>query len=156
MVVTSLISLCFHTFSLVFSKKTLFTNLRKSLSKSSYAFSSSVFMSIYSFKLTFWLNFMTLCTFINNYPWLNACFKFRKCITHSSLSWKFATSFSIFSNFHSFRQKRVNHLEVYVNFQDIEYQLQEKISFVTIIVITFYEIFINFSGFLRPLKITWR
>ena len=105
MVVTSLISLWFHTFSLVFSKKTLFTNFRKSFSKSSFAFSSYVFMSIYSFKLTFWLNLMTLCTFINNYPWLNPCFKFRKCITHSSLSWKFATSFSIVSNFHSFRQK---------------------------------------------------
>ena len=57
--------------------------------------------------------------------------------------------FFYFFKFSFFQAKRVNHLEVYVNFQDIEYQLQEKISFVTIIVMKYSSISVVSSNHLK-------
>ena len=42
----------------------LFISLKKSFSKSFFAFFNLVFMSIYGFNHTFWLNWSTLCTFL--------------------------------------------------------------------------------------------
>ena len=59
-------------------------------------FLSSASISINGFKQAFWLNLMALCTFLNNNTWFNAGFEFLTCITYSSLSCKFAPSFSTF------------------------------------------------------------
>ena len=76
-VVISLLSLCFLTFSIVLPKTELLISLKKSFSKSLFAFFLSlVFISIHGFGQTFWLNLATLCTFPNTSPWLIACFNF--------------------------------------------------------------------------------
>ena len=67
---------------------------------------------------------MTLCIFFKTNPWFNACFKFLMCITYSSLSCKFVTSFSVFSVFILSGTKGKS-CEGYVNFQDIEHQPQD-------------------------------
>ena len=59
---------------------------------------------------------MILCSFHNTDPWFNACFKFITCMTYSAFC---------FFQFSFFQVKRVNHCTGYVNFQDIEHQLQE-------------------------------
>ena len=48
-----------------------------------HCFLSSVFISMYSFDHTSWLNLMTLCTFSNTNLWFNACFTFLMCIKSS-------------------------------------------------------------------------
>ena len=83
-------------------------------------------MSIYSFKPAFWLNLLILCTFFNTNPWFNVCFKFLMCITHSSSSFGFISSFSSFLIFIVWG-KGVNHCGSYVKFPNIQYQLQEII-----------------------------
>ena len=58
-VVTSLISLCFLTFSIVFQKTALLISLKKSSSKSIFAFFlNSVFILMYDFSQAFLLNIM--------------------------------------------------------------------------------------------------
>ena len=95
---TSLISLCFLTFSIIFPKTELFINLKKPFSKSCFAFYlRSVFISIYGFSQAFWLNLITLWTFFKANPWFNPCFKFLMCRTYSVLSCKLSTSFLTFS-----------------------------------------------------------
>ena len=56
-----------------------------------------MFISIYGFSQTFWLNLITRCTFFKTNLWFNACFQFLMYITYSFLSCKLATSFSTFS-----------------------------------------------------------
>ena len=53
--------------------------------------------------------------------------KFLICIKYSPLSCKSATKFFNFLNFSFFETKSVNHCEDYVNFQDIEDELQQNI-----------------------------
>ena len=101
-VVTSFISLCFFTFSIVFPKISLFIKLKKSFSKSFFTLVfSSVYISIYDFSQAFWLNLITVWIFFKNNSWFNACFKCVICVTYSYsvLSHKLATSFSTFSIF---------------------------------------------------------
>ena len=82
---------------IIIPKTVLFMNLKKSISKSLFAFFlRSVFITIYGFNQAFKLNLMILCTFFNTYPWFNACFRFLICITYSVLSCKLARSFSNF------------------------------------------------------------
>ena len=59
--------------------------------------------------------------------------------------------------FSFFQEKRVNHSESYLNFQNFQFQFQfnfKKISFITFIIVAFYEISIKFKRFFNPLKIT--
>ena len=119
--------LCFLTFSTVFLKTELFTKLKNIFRNQFFAFLlSSLFVSINGFNQAFWLNLMTLCTFSSTNPWLNACFKFVICITHSSLSWKFATNFSTSPIFIPSGQN-CKFCEGYVNFLGIGHQLQQNI-----------------------------
>ena len=124
-VVTSLISLCFLIFFVIFPNAALFIKSKKSFSKSLFAFFlRSVFTSIYRFTLAFWLNSITLWTFFKINSWFNACFKFFMCITYLVWSCRLATNFSIFS---FFLVKMVNHYEVHLIFQGIGHQLQKTI-----------------------------
>ena len=73
---TNLISLCFLTFYTVFPKTALLISLKKFFSKSIFASAlNSVFRPIYGFNHAFWLNWITLCTFLSINPWFNNCFK---------------------------------------------------------------------------------
>ena len=85
-----------------------------------------IVQSMDSFNQIFWLNLMTQCIFFNTNPWFYACFKFIMCIT-----------FSI-----SFVQvKRINHYEEqFFRLLNISFN---KISFITSIILAFYEIFIE-------------
>ena len=69
---------------------------------------------------------MILCTFFIGNPWFNACVNFLICITYSVLPCKLAKSFSTFSIF-ILSCKKVSHSEGYVNFWDIEHQLEKNI-----------------------------
>ena len=62
-------------------------------------FLTSVFILMYGFNQTFWLSLLTLRTFFNTSSWFSASSKLLMCITHSCLSCKLATCFSIFSLF---------------------------------------------------------
>ena len=64
---------------------------------------------------------------MKNSPWSNVWFNFSIWIENSVLSSKLATSFSAFSNFHSFWYEWLNHYKNHVIFQDIEHQLQKNI-----------------------------
>ena len=55
-----------------------------------------------------------------------------------------------FFNVHSFKAKKVNHFEDYVNFWDMEHQFK-KISFITFFIITFYQNFIKLRNIFRQL-----
>ena len=112
-----------------------------------------VFKSIHDFSQAFWLNLIILWTFLKITPLFNASSKFCIWITYSVLSSKLARNFSIFSTLF-FMVRIVNHYEVYVIFQYIEHQLQEK-SFVIFFIIAFYEIFIKLRGTFYPLKIIY-
>ena len=80
--VKSLIFLCFLTFSIVFQKTALFTNLKKPFPKLfTVFFLNFVLISIYGFSQAFWLYLITLWTSFKNNPWFNACFKFLMQIT---------------------------------------------------------------------------
>ena len=46
----------------------------------------------------------------------------------------------------------VHHCEGHVIFQDTEYELQEILYFITIFIISFYEIFIKLGSIFDPLK----
>ena len=82
-------------FSTVFPETALFISLKNSISKLFVAFSLSlVFISIYYFSQAFWLNLITLWTFLKINPWFNPWFKFPMWIAYSHLSWKLVTSFS--------------------------------------------------------------
>ena len=69
-----LISLCFLKFPIIFPKTTfqkllkLFIKLKKSFWNYFLHFFSSVFISMYDFSWTFWLNLITLCTFSKLIP----------------------------------------------------------------------------------------
>ena len=68
--------LCFLIFSIVFPKNALFISLKKSFSKSFFAFFHSfVFISMYDFSKATLINLITLCSFFKTNPWYNACFK---------------------------------------------------------------------------------
>ena len=96
-VVTSLISLCLLTFSLVFPQAALLISSKRYFSKSFFAlFLRSVFISICGFSQEFWLNLIILCKFSKTNPWLNACLGFLIYITYSDLSCKLAASFRFF------------------------------------------------------------
>ena len=143
---TSLITLCFLTFSIVFWKTALFIDLKKPFTKSFLAlFLRFLFMLIYGFSQLFWLNLMTIWTF---FMW-----KFLMCITYSVVSSKLVTSFSTFLIF-LLSGKMVNHYEVHVIFQDIEHHFK-KPSFITFSVIVFYEFFIKLRNIFDPLKIIY-
>ena len=65
----------FRTFPIVFPKTKLLISLKKSFSKSFWAFIFSlVFMSIYGFSHASWLNLLTPRTFFNSSPWFKAWF----------------------------------------------------------------------------------
>ena len=99
-VLISFISLCFLTFSRVFSKMALFINLKEYFSKWFFAFFlGSVFISLYGFSYTLWLNWITSWTFFKTNPWFNACFKFLTWKTYSVFLCKLGTSFLNFSIF---------------------------------------------------------
>ena len=67
----------FFTFSMVLPKLEVLLNLKKSFSKSFFAFFlSSVFRSMYGFNQSFLLNLTTQCTFFKTNPWFSACFQF--------------------------------------------------------------------------------
>ena len=103
-----------------FSKNCIAHQLKKPFSKSFFAFFiSSVFISIHGFS-------QDSMQFFNTNSWFRLCFKFLMCITYSSLSCKFATSISLFSNF-ILPVKKVKQLWRYVDFQDVEHQLPEKL-----------------------------
>ena len=96
---TSLISL-FSPISHGYSRNCITHQLEKVFLKVIFCFFfRSVFISIYGFSQTFWLNFIILWTFFKTNPWFNAYCKFLMCITYSVLSCKLATSFSTFSTF---------------------------------------------------------
>ena len=98
---TSLISL-FSPISHGYSRNCITHQLEKVFLKVIFCFFfRSVFISIYGFRQTFWLNFIILWTFFKTNPWFNAYCKFLMCITYSVLSCKLATSFSTFSTFKS-------------------------------------------------------
>ena len=98
--VISLISLRFLTFSIVIPKTELFNCLKKFFSHSFCAFFlSSVFMLIYDFNQSFWINWIALCTFFSFNPWFNACFKALIWIIYFSLSSILQIRFSTFSTF---------------------------------------------------------
>ena len=111
----SMFSHIFHSFF----KKGINHQLKKIFFKILFSlfFLRSVFISIYSFNQAFWLNLITLWTFFKTNPWFNVCFKFLMWITHSVLSWKIATSFSNCI----YLVKMVNHYEVHVIFQDVNF-----------------------------------
>ena len=116
-----LISLRFRTFSIDSPKTELFISLKSSFSKWFFAaFLKSVLILIYSFNQVFWLNLITLCTFLNTNPWFKACFKFLILIKYSVLSGKLA-----FWHFQSlFTQGKIaDRFGFYKNFQGIEFQL---------------------------------
>ena len=113
-----------HSF---FQKITLFINTKKYFSKLFFAFFlRSVFISIYCFSQAFWLNVITLWTFLKINPGFDFCFKFLICIIYSVLSLKLATSFSASSVF-VLSGKMVNYQEIQVIFNNIEHQLWENI-----------------------------
>ena len=59
------IFLCFLTFSIIFTKRELFINLKKSISKSFFAsFFNLVFILIDGFKHAPWSDWITVCTFL--------------------------------------------------------------------------------------------
>ena len=118
----SVFSSIFHSFP----KTDLFIGLKKSFSRSFFGcFSWLGILSISGcFSHAFWLNLITLCIFFNASPWFKACSKFPIWITYSVFSCKLATRFFQFS---FFQTKIADRFEFYVNFQGIEYQLQENI-----------------------------
>ena len=84
----------FFTFSMVLPKLEVLLNLKKSFSKSFFAFFlSSVFRSMYGFNQSFLLNLTTQCTFFKTNPWFSACFQFFMFLFFN-LSCKLAASFS--------------------------------------------------------------
>ena len=146
---TSLISLFSHIFHSFL--RSIIHQLNKYFSKSFFAFfRRSVLMLIYSFNQAFWLNWITLWTFLKTNPWFNVCLKFVMCITCSVLSCKLATNFKLihFFDFHSFWY------EFYVIFQGIEHQLHENILH-HFLHYSFYEIFIKLRSIFYPLKIIY-
>ena len=119
----SMLSHIFHSFS----KTELLINLKKSFSKSFFAFFlRSVFISIYGFSQEFWLNWISLWTFFNTNLWFNACFKFL-CVYHI---WfyhiNYLQAFRLFK-ISFFQIKSVNHYDVIVFFQDNEHWHQWNI-----------------------------
>ena len=98
--VTNFMSLWFLIFSIVFPKTELFISVKKSFSNSFFAsFLYLLFISMYVFNHTFWLNWITLRTFFSFKPWFSACFKALMWITYFSLSSMLQISFSTFSTF---------------------------------------------------------
>ena len=132
-----------------FSKKMHYSSTQKFFFQNHFLFFfvTSLFISTYGFNQTFWLNLMPLCFFFNSNLGLNVCFKFFMSRTCSSFPCKFVPRLSNFPNFilsrkkncEGFRQKG-NHCEGYINFQSAEKISFKKISFITLIIIVFYEI----------------
>ena len=69
------------------------------------------------------IEFYNSMNFFNTKPRFNACLNFLY-VWHIFLSWKLATSFSTFLNFHFFKKKLVNHYGGRVIFQDIEHPIK--------------------------------
>ena len=113
-------------------------------------FPSSVVICVYGFNQTFKLNLMSLCTFFETNPWFNACVKFLMWVTYFFYHRNWLQVFQLFQ-FSLSLVIMVNHYGAHVMFQDIEHQLQE-ISFITISIVAFYEIFIKSRWFSIHLK----
>ena len=95
------ISVFSHISEVFFTKTAFFFNLKKIFFKINFCFFVSDPCSYQYMVLVklFWLSLIILCTFFNIHQWFNTCLKFLICITYSSLSSKFATSFSAFPIF---------------------------------------------------------
>ena len=119
-VIANLISLCCLTFSIAFLKIDLFMNLKISFQN----YFLQCFLALYLYQYMALPSFLIKASdsFLKN-PLFNGCFKFRMFITQSVLSCKLALSFSTFSIFNLLVKKNC---EGYLNFQDIDHQLQEE------------------------------
>ena len=121
-----------------------------------------MFISIYGFSQTFWLNLIILWTFSKTNSWFNAYFKFLMCIRYSALPCKLATSLSIFSIF-IFSGKNGKSLWNSFNFCSVQFNFKfnilktnfKKISFITFLVIVLNEIFIKLRNIFDPLKVIY-
>ena len=111
----SMFSHIFHSYS----KNCLILQLKKYFSKLFFAFFlRSVLLWIYGSSQGFWLNLITLWTFLKIHSLFNDCFKFLMCIKYSVLTYKLARSFLTFSIFIFFWEKLSTNCEG----QDIEHQ----------------------------------
>ena len=136
-----------HIF-MVFLRTALFINLKKYLKKFFFAFFlNSVFISIYGYSQAFWLNLMTLLTFVQSNLWFSACFRFLVFI----VSCKVTTTFSTFQ-FSFLQAKKANHCEGYVQIFKILKMNFKKILFITFFIITFYKAFIKFRNVFNTFK----
>ena len=122
-VIANLISLCCLTFSIAFLKIDLFMNLKISFQN----YFLQCFLALYLYQYMALPSFLIKASdsFLKN-PLFNGCFKFRMFITYSVLSCKLALSFSTFSIFNLLAKKNC---EGYLNFQDIDHQLQDPSYF---------------------------
>ena len=115
----SMLSYIFHSFSedrLIHELKNSFQN-----------YFLQCFLALYLYQYMALPSFLIKASdsFLKN-PLFNGCFKFRMFITYSVLSCKLALSFSTFSIFNLLAKKNC---EGYLNFQDIDHQLQDPSYF---------------------------
>ena len=144
-------ALYFQTFSMIFPNTELFINLKKSFSMSFVAFClNSLFMSMYGFSHSLWLQLMDLSTFFKIRQLFKTCFKLLTWATYSILSCVLAISLSTFSSlFFSTKNERPCGILVIFCVFNVKFK---NMTFFIFFIIVLGEIFRKFWSFFYPLN----